>query len=424
VALSAIVVFSIVSRLMVDKTRSSIIKLPRMAKRLRAGLGLLVLVSLYLMAQRDPVQGEPVAIVNRPTPISSHVFSLNLEDLSTHESGLPVPWAVSYSPLTWSGVCKPVNNIKRDLQEIQRIGINTVRIFSDDCRILQCLEDTDLHIILGIQPYSRETNFRRSINSQLAEISKWGYWDRIDMLVVGSQGVSSDVYTRADLVKMIKYVRMHVQHQPGFRAIITTAEPVESWVSATKFNAASRAEYKEFRLRQDQMHSPIEGVDDLTEYDVEDNDLCAVVDAIGLVVEPYFNSAVDSTTVGALVSRDVRFAKYLCSDDFIGSAHAKKKQREHESSHSIGGSSKLKVPPVVVLEAGWPSSGQTNGHAYASVEHQTSAVEELINSKDIDTNERVPVVIYSYQDELWRDPGELSVERSFGISQLYLEYDA
>jgi exo-beta-1,3-glucanase (GH17 family) len=181
-----------------------------------------------------------------------------------------------------------------------------------DCAVLDAYDDLEykgeeLEIILGLHPYPAMDNeeqeeanlshYIKSINLQLAEISMWNRWDRIAMLVVGSQGVHHERYSRSELVRMIRYVRLHLESEQGFRGLITTVEPVQSWASPTKYNAASIAEYKEFQQRTAPWQKPIEGIDDHNSEDddfdisnIEDNDLCAVVDLVSLTIQPYFNS--------------------------------------------------------------------------------------------------------------------------------------
>lgn len=359
-----------------------------------------------------------------------------------------IPWAVSYSPFTTYGDCKPLLVVSNDLQKIYNVGIDAVRLYSTDCEVLDALLNVKaeatrapLQVILGIHPYLHDedlpkkqqhktqpnlstapyiTRLINSLSLQLAEISDWGHWDRIEMLVVGSQGEFSENYSRADLVKLIRFVRLHVQSYEDFHGLITTAEPVQSWVSATKFNARSISEYKDFQQHNAPWQFPIEGVefrhgmlpnDDQFE-DIEDNDLCAAVDVVSLIVHPYYNSALNPEDSGRLISRDVRFTRYLCSDDFIGRAHRQDIPIEQIDSSSDS-------PPVIVLEAGWPSDGLNNGYAIPGTKNQRIALDAMVNARDSHSDNRIPVCVYSYFDEQWRDPGELNAEQSFGINHLY-----
>lgn len=337
-----------------------------------------------------------------------------------YDNSVAVPWSVSYSPLQETGSCKSMETIKADFEEMIQIGFARVKLPSSDCGVLEALKaNPQLKAILGIYvdgdshlAHSSEVKYEndhkykdskvvgylKAIYVQLRELIDAGIDidNQIDMLVVGCEaGLYNQVYTRFELVKMLKFVRLSL---PNYQGFITTAEPVESYISATRFNAASAQDY----------------------YDYEDNeDLCTAVDSIGLISQPYFNSAMEAANSAALVQRDVRFAKYICSDGFIGSAH--RDQEDGEEIHSSQERRKFSAPelPITVLEAGWPSSGLANGNAVASQEEQLAAVEELIMARDLETNAFISVNIHSYHNEYWRDAGSLNVESSFGISHLY-----
>jgi exo-beta-1,3-glucanase (GH17 family) len=131
-------------------------------------------------------------------------------------------------------------------------------------------------------------------------------------------------------------------------------------------------------------------------------------------VQPFFNSLIEPQDVGALVQRDVQFANFLCSDDFIAKAHRgdsafEESQRVNTPAHK----------QAIILEAGWPSAGDSNGHAVPSPENQRIAVDELAAVTDQSSSNRIPVVVYGYEDEPWRDPGLFDIEVSFGIKHLY-----
>lgn len=352
-----------------------------------------------------------------------------------YHNKVSIPWAVTYSPLTENGHCVSNEQIVSDLHNMVTVGIKSVRFFSVDCGVLDAFDQLGdrgdhLDVILGIHPYPVITDeddtatkyelsqFIKSINLQLSEIAMWDRWDRIKILVVGSQGVQDERYSRSDLVKMIKYVRLHLESEPGFKGLITTVEPVQSWVSPTKYNAASIAEYKEFQQRTAPWQKPIEGIvghnavdDDFDISYIEDNDLCAVVDLVSLTVQPYFNSALYPDESGRLIERDVKFARYLCSDQFIGRAHRQDNDGDDTSIND--------TPPIAILEAGWPKNGQNNGNAVPGKNNQMLSINSMVNSFDPQTGNRVPVCLHSYQDEEWVENGLLKIEKTFGVGHLY-----
>lgn len=401
-----------------------------------AGIGIVLFLILVLYHDQnsnlsDPSKDETIAWTHNPQRVRSFEF-LEQSENPEYRDFTAIPWAVTYSPLTEEGHCIPKQDITNDLNDIIDAGIKAVRFFSVDCAVLDAYDDLEykgeeLEIILGLHPYPAMDNeeqeeanlshYIKSINLQLAEISMWNRWDRIAMLVVGSQGVHHERYSRSELVRMIRYVRLHLESEQGFRGLITTVEPVQSWASPTKYNAASIAEYKEFQQRTAPWQKPIEGIDDHNSEDddfdisnIEDNDLCAVVDLVSLTIQPYFNSGLYPDESGRLIERDVKFVKYLCSDDFIGRAH-----REEEDANLQRGNS----PPVAILETGWPKAGRHNGNAVPGRNNQILAINSMLTAYDSHKGTRIPVTLHSYQDEVWLDESPMAVEKSFGVRHLY-----
>lgn len=392
----------------------------------RVYLLVLLLLSLFLITRNSGLKHErahPHGLREEgEEEVDFSALYMPDQALENKQSGMPIPWGVSYSPYTETGLCRSLNRITEDLEKIHQSGIGSVRFYSLDCRVLEASEQVPgLKIILGLQPSapigtSSADYLQQLIESleiQIQDISRWGHWDCLSMVVVGSQGVFEETYSRAELVKLLRYVRKSINSR-GFKGLITTAEPVQSWISATRYNAASFQEYEQY-----QQYQRILSLEDEVDFSdsIEDNDLCEVVDVIGLVIEPYFNKAGEAESAGQNLIRDVQHASRLCSDAFIGSAHSEYTiHSDSDHNESINGMSKR---PVVVLEAGWPSHGEDNGYALASENEQRIAIEEMVNARHEPTGSRIPVVLYSYEDEVWRDPGSLKVETAFGVQRFY-----
>lgn len=344
----------------------------------------------------------------------------NTHSLESLPNGLLKPWGISYSPLTSSGSCKHASIINNDLDQISdSLGKDVVvRVYAPDCDILeQLIRHKFTNLVIGLHPYSENENenavklpqLLRSLDLQIKEISNIkNSWKYIRMITVGNQGVFNEDYTRVELVKMLKHVRQQLSKKyKKFNGLITTAEPVQSWVSPTKYNAASVEEYKDFKLNDNDPNI----YNDDGEL-IEDTDICGAVDLVGLIVHPYFNDALLPDQAGRLISRDTRFARYLCSDDFIGRAHRQDKMLIED----IDTSSPI---PVIVLEAGWPSDGVSNGNAVPGESQQQAALNSIISAKDTLSSNIIPSIIYSFTNEDWHDPGEFDAEHYFGIQHLF-----
>lgn len=374
----------------------------------------------------------------------------------THFEKLPhAPWAITYSPLQGSGSCKTFQDIIMDIQKIKQMGVKAVRLYSTDCGVLEAIEPTTdtsrrtframkidmtqkLDVVVGLFPYLEEeeeqeenqegdsegsqpvqpqnvSKWFSSLEDQMADIVKWDRWDRVSLLSVGSGGVFDESYSRGELVAMIRHVKRMLKSVYGHPEVnITTAEPVQSYVSTIKFNSPSIETYHQYL--ETVAHGDV--VSDANDYD----DLCSVVDVIGLTVQPFFNSAIAPESAGSLVQRDLKFAQYLCSDKFIGSVRDSAEDESfainnHARSTSAVASSSSQ--PIVILEAGWPSQGLENGEAAPGIEEQQAAISSILTARNPRSGEHVDIALYTFEDELWREPGVLSVETHFGVSQLF-----
>lgn len=262
-----------------------------------------------------------------------------------------------------------------------------------------------------------------SLDDQLADIVAWGAWPRVALVSVGSGGVFDESYTRAELVHMIRHIKRRLAAVPALRAAaqtvrVTTAEPVQSYVSSRKYNARDVAEYKELAQGDLQEAKKTHTKGQGEEEEDEDDDLCAAVDVVGLIVQPFFNSAMAPEDAGQLVQRDLKFVRYLCSDQFIGTAFGQPSPAASDSTSSTTTTTTM-TKDVAVLEAGWPSSGQANGEAVPGLDEQYTAVSSILAARDPATGQPIQLALYTFEDELWREPGFLSVETHFGVSRLF-----
>ena len=112
--------------------------------------------------------------------------------------------------------------------------------------------------------------------------------------------------------------------------------------------------------------------------------LCAAMDFVGVNVQPYFDGGVTADQAGTFLASQLKLAEGVCN--------GKK---------------------GYVLEAGWPSGGMPNGKAVASPENQSKA----INSYKTAVPGRIS--FFSYQNDGWKEPGNLGIETHFGCSDAF-----
>lgn len=113
--------------------------------------------------------------------------------------------------------------------------------------------------------------------------------------------------------------------------------------------------------------------------------LCPVLDVLAANIHPFFNPAVSASSAGTFVADALVELSTLCGDT-----------REAYN-----------------LETGWPHGGLANGEAVPGTEEQRMAIEAirgLAGGKS---------VFFSFVDDLWKHPGDLNVEQSWGCSQLF-----
>jgi len=110
-------------------------------------------------------------------------------------------------------------------------------------------------------------------------------------------------------------------------------------------------------------------------------DLCSVMDAVAANIQPFFNSAVTAANAGSFVQSQLELVGDLCPG-----------------------------LPAYNLESGWPSSGNANGDAVPGFLEQATAVLGIVSEVGDKS------VIFSFQDDGWKGPGQFNVEQHFGCS--------
>jgi exo-beta-1,3-glucanase (GH17 family) len=111
---------------------------------------------------------------------------------------------------------------------------------------------------------------------------------------------------------------------------------------------------------------------------------CEVVDIVGCNIHPFFNGDVTAESAGSFVAQQLSIVDALC----------------------VGKSG-------INLETGWPSGGYCNNQACPSPENQKEAIESILSSAGGKS------VIFSFTNDLWKDPGAFSCEQTWGAIYLF-----
>ena len=112
--------------------------------------------------------------------------------------------------------------------------------------------------------------------------------------------------------------------------------------------------------------------------------LCPVIDVPVANIHPFFNSSCTPDQAGAMVAANLETLKSVCG---------------HKDAYN--------------LETGWPNQGQDNGQAKPSEANQRTAIESIQKA----AGDRS--VFFSFEDDMWKDPGYLGVEQHWGCHQVF-----
>ncbi|KAI9053673.1 hypothetical protein LZ554_002627 [Drepanopeziza brunnea f. sp. 'monogermtubi'] len=107
--------------------------------------------------------------------------------------------------------------------------------------------------------------------------------------------------------------------------------------------------------------------------------LCPAVDVVGCNIHPFFNPEVDAGSAGEFTASQLKIVDEICPGK-----------------------------SGVNLETGWPSSGSCNGKACPGVSEQATAI------KGISAACGGRSVMFSYVNDLWKEPGAFNCEQSWG----------
>ena len=112
--------------------------------------------------------------------------------------------------------------------------------------------------------------------------------------------------------------------------------------------------------------------------------LCPSIDVLAGNLHPFFDNTATSSTAGPVLQAEMAALAKVCDGK-----------------------------PVYVMETGWPHAGQADGSANATPSDQKTAI------KSIQDTVGAEVVFFAFEDDLWKDPGYLNVEQSWGCVNLF-----
>jgi exo-beta-1,3-glucanase (GH17 family) len=105
---------------------------------------------------------------------------------------------------------------------------------------------------------------------------------------------------------------------------------------------------------------------------------------MGANAHPFFNSGTSADQAGTFLQGQIEIVAGICSGK-----------------------------EVFVLETGWPHAGEPNGAAVPGMSEQAAAIKGIVEVAGKNA------AIFSFEDDLWKDPGAFGVERSWGCSDQF-----
>lgn len=114
--------------------------------------------------------------------------------------------------------------------------------------------------------------------------------------------------------------------------------------------------------------------------------LCSAVTVVGGNVHPFFNSQVSPLNAGSFVKQQLDLLTGICP---------------------------ALNAPAINLETGWPHGGNANGLAVPGAVQQITALLSIAN----EAGDRS--VFFSFDDDLWKQPGQFGVEQSWGCLTVF-----
>jgi exo-beta-1,3-glucanase (GH17 family) len=263
-------------------------------------------------------------------------------------------WAITYTPYANSGDCKTADEISSDIKKIHELGFTTIRSYSTDCGVFE-------HVVPECTKYGLKVIY--------------GIF-----LEAGGKGGRGPFSSYAnDQLNDIK------ENAPkdSVAMVIVGNECVFNGNCEVN-ELGSYLDYVRDELRGAGFPSDIAITTTETVGSWEENGaaLCSHIDIFTVQIHPYFTQSVTADMAGEFAAQQLEQAAKVCPE-----AAAKGK---------------------FITEIGWPSAGDSNGLAVAGVQQQKTAMKTIMENVGPES------CLFSFQNDGWKEPGNLNVEQNFG----------
>ncbi|CAI9625532.1 unnamed protein product [Alternaria burnsii] len=262
-------------------------------------------------------------------------------------------WAITYTPYANSGDCKTADEIATDIKKISELGFTTIRSYSTDCGVFE-------HVVPECQKYGLKVIY--------------GIF-----LEAGGKGGRGPFSSYAN--DQLKDITDNAPKDSVAMVIVGN-----ECVFNGNCDVNELGSYIDY-VRDQLVSSGYEGVavtttETVGSWEEHGAALCDHIDVFTVQVHPYFTQSVSAEEAGDFAAQQLEQAAKVCPE-----AAAKGKY---------------------ITEIGWPSAGQSNGKAVAGVEQQKTAMKKIMEKVGSEA------CLFSYQNDGWKEPGNLDVEQNFG----------
>jgi exo-beta-1,3-glucanase (GH17 family) len=260
-------------------------------------------------------------------------------------------WAITYTPYANSGDCKTSGEIASDIKKISELGFTTIRSYSTDCGVFES-------VVPECQKYGLKV-----IYGIFLEAGDKGPFSQY------ANDQLNDIKEKApkDSVAMVI-----VGNECIFNNNCEAAQ-LGSYIDHV------REELISCGFPSDVAVTTTEPVGTWEDHGAA---LCSHIDVFTVQVHPYFTQSVTADMAGDFAAQQLEQAAKVCPE-----AAAKGKY---------------------ITEIGWPSAGISNGLAVAGVAEQKVAMKKIMEKVGAES------CLFSFQNDGWKEPGNLDVEQNFG----------
>ncbi|KAF2281210.1 glycoside hydrolase [Westerdykella ornata] len=266
-------------------------------------------------------------------------------------------WAMTYTPYTRDGQCRSPAQVKEDIANIARLGFTTIRSYSTDCGVFENVvpecQKHGIKVIYGIFLEGGGSGGRGAFSSY-------------------ANNQLNEIIQKApkDSVAMII-----VGNEALFNNYATPQE-LASYITHVKQQLTGAGFPSDIAVTT---------TEPVGTWEQKGKALCGAIDVFAVQIHPYFTSSVSASEAGSFAAQQLEQAAKVCPE-----------------AASRG---------KYITEIGWPKAGRANGAAQPGVEQQKTAIKDILGKVGKES------ILFSYQDDYWKNPGEYGVEQSFGCSE-------